>query len=76
MKRAEIFTSLRDHAWYKTFFTKLRKSDVAFCELFIEQTEDLEVSSYVRRVRGLTEQLSKNKNVLLIEELLFISRGS
>lgn len=74
MSRLENFRSLGKHAWYGNLFKKLRKIDLDFCEVFIEQTDHLDVSGYVRRVQGISEQLKSNKNGPLIEELLFVSK--
>lgn len=73
MSRINNFRALGQHAWYKNLINKLSDKELIFCELFIEQTDHLDVSGYIRRVQSIPHQM-KTKNTLLIEELLYISK--
>jgi hypothetical protein len=68
--RADKFKELSTHAWFKKSYTRLTKSDIDLCELFIAESLDLNSLEFERKVNRLFLDKEKPKNWALITELL------
>lgn len=73
MDRISKFNSLKSDAWYKRQFAKLRKSDIEFCENFLESNKNLEQVEFWNKLKMLNIDTKVNipkKYFLICFELL------
>ena len=64
--------SLRVHPYYKNYFKKFKKDDIAYMNLFISELEAMSKEERVIAVYRSAMRSEKPKNWTAIEELLSI----
>jgi hypothetical protein len=62
MTRLEKFNTLKDHAMYRMYFDKLKKSDIEFCEAFILDNDNLNNTQFWDKLKMLRPDNSSNKS--------------